>query len=165
MLKDPMKFTEVKLDTKLVPPDGVVHVMASRPVAVFGELMGVECLLGTGTDVQVRLRGCDIIWVESQGDYDARAFLYNPSAMLIHSQGEVFTSVDRQPLLSGHAAELQAQMRRFKLEQQQILDQGRREIQETKRRIREEAEKVVVKPKVEDEPKPAEPPKPEEEDE
>lgn len=154
MKKDPTKFTEVELEKRFQPPPGIVHVMASRPVAVFGEIQGVECLLGTGTDVHVRLRGCDVIWVETQSDETARAFVYNPAALPILPSGEVFTSVDRQPLVSGHVAELQAQMRRFKLEQRHVIDEGKRAIEETKRQLREEA-RVLREEEGEETPPPA----------
>lgn len=153
---DLFKWQEVELGTEFLPPAGRVHIRASEPVAVYAQALGVEAIAGTGTEVIFDSAEALTIRLESASK-KVRAFIYSPADRSIERSERRFTSLDRAQSESGTLAEVRRSLRLHKLEQLELRNKFRRELQAEQSKLEALRNEFAQEP---DEPDLAEPASP-----
>lgn len=123
---DVFKWQEIDVSSVYEIQSGKVHVMCSKPSAVFGTVEGYEVLLGVGTEIRLDIAALSVE-IKIQAPAGTRAFVNSPTVAVLVDDGEVFTNIDRQPMESGTMLEIRKAMRQFQMEQMNLRRELRAE--------------------------------------
>ena len=123
---DVFKWQEIDASSVYEIQSGKVHVMCSKPAAVFATVEGYEVLLGVGTEIKADIAALSVE-IKIQAPSGTRAFVNSPTVALLVDDGEVFTNIDRQPMESGTMLEIKKAMRQFQIEQMNLRRELRAE--------------------------------------
>lgn len=140
---DVFKFQEIDPSQSYESVTGKVHVLCSKPTAVYATVEGYQVLLGVGTEIRAEIAS-KLIELAFEAPKGTRAFVYAPTKLTMVDDGEIYTNIDRKPQESGSVLEVRKALREFQLDQmglrQSIRDERRALAEERARRqeIREE---------------------------
>lgn len=128
---NPFDFEEIDHEKEHQSPQGRLMLKLSKEGALYVTVQGVEALVGSGTEFDVRIDAPFTFKVEAAKS--VRVFLYSPTPINYRAEGEVFTNADRQPMESGTLQEVRKALRAHTLQQRGLLEEIKRESAELRR--------------------------------